>query len=164
MIGKGKCQELDHFDTISILTNIFSAYKFLRLEREYQGKDQCQIPSVSKSKIEKVRPRKDPPKENNPDDLDFTLENRFRQAKSTSIIKPVLKNDKVAKTKINNKTEENKPRERKLRSQSLKRRVDKSTSPVLAKRVTRSRSVKTPKSRKSLNSELSKEKGKKNKK
>ena len=161
MIGKGKCQKLNHFDKISIVTNIFSAYTFLRLEREYQvmkkhgGKDQGQIPSVSKSKIEEVRPIR--AKENNPEDLDFTLENRFQQGKSTSIIKPVSKNEK---TKSNNKAAENKPRERKLRSQSLKRRVDKSTSPVQAKRITRSSSVKTPKSRKSLNVS----KGKKNKK
>ena len=151
-----------------MVTNIFYAYTFTRSEREYQvmkkhrGKDKGQIPSVLKSKTEEVRPIR--AKENNPEDLDFTLENRFQKAKSTSIIKPVSKNDK---TKINNKTAE-KPRERKLRSQSLKRelkrRVDKSTSPVQAKRVTRSNSVKTRKSRKSLNSELSNGNGKKNKK
>ena len=171
MIGKGNFIELNHCDKISILTNTYYAFAFVRLEAEFQvikkrsGKD-CQIPSlVSKSKIEKVRP-KYPTKENNPNDLNFTLENRFQlpEAESTSINKPVLKNDKIAKNKINEKTAEKKPRERKKRSQSLKRRVDKSTSPVQAKRVTRSSSVKTPKSRKSLNSESSKGKGKKNKK
>ena len=126
--------------------------------KKHGGKDQGQIPSVSKSKIEEVGPIR--AKENNPEDLDFTLENRFQQGKSTSIMKPVSKKDIIAKTKSNNKAVENKPRERKLRSQSLKRRVDKSTSPVQAKRVTRSSSVKTPKSRKSLNVS----KGKKNKK
>ena len=151
LVGQFKSCKLKHGSKIAVLYPDVTAFTFYYEPKQNTNEEnevtRCRPASKVPPKSKKVKAT-DPAKEN-PNDFNFTLENRFE-----------LRN---AKTKINNKNTENKTRERTKRSQSS-RRVDKSISPVQAKRVTRSNSVKTPKSRKSLNSDLSKGKGKKNKK
>ena len=159
LVGQFKSCKLKHGSKIAVLYPDVTSFTFYYEPKQNANEEnevtRCRpaskVPPRSKSS-KKVKAT-DPAKEN-PDDFNFTL-----TESSSSINKPALRNEKIAKNKINSKTAENKPKERTKRSQSS-RRVDKSTSPVQAKRVTRSASVKTPKSRKSLNSG----KGKKNKK
>ena len=143
----GKSFKLKHGSKIAVLYPDVTAFTFYYepKQKENEENEVTTCRPVSKVKVppRSKSSRKVPAKEN-PDDFNFTLENRFKSKKT-------------------NKSTENKPREIIKRSQSS-RRVDKSTSPVQAKRVTRSNSVKTPKSRKSQKSDLPKEKGKKNKK
>ena len=165
LVGQFKSCKLKHGSKIAVLYPDITAFTFYYEPKngKENANEENEVTRCRPASKVKVPPKSKPLKENNPNDLNFTLENRFQLPESASINKPVFKNDRFAKTKINNKTTENKPRERTKRSQSS-RRVDKSTSPVQAKRVTRSTSVKTPKARKSLNSDLSKGKGKKKKK
>ena len=147
LVGRFKSCKLKHGSKIAVLYPNVTAFTFYYEPKNSKQNENEVTRCRPASKVKVPSRSKSSKKVNNPDDFNFTLDNRFQ----------------LPKGKTNVKTTENKQRERTKRSQSS-RRVDKSISPVQAKRVTRSNSVKTPKSRKSLNSDLFKGKGKKNKK